>query len=62
MLIYECPQTKQMVQTSIETSEGELQRMGGLKISVWCPHCLTGHRIVAKDAWASVDVKLEPVG
>jgi hypothetical protein len=24
--------------------------MGSLQISVWCPHCGTGHKILAGDA------------
>jgi hypothetical protein len=47
MLTYSCPETKNLVRTSIETSEEQLRRLGRFKLSVWCPYCQTGHQITA---------------
>jgi hypothetical protein len=35
---------------SIDTTVAQLKRLGALKLSVWCPHCQTGHTIAAGDA------------
>jgi hypothetical protein len=45
VLTYMCPETKQVVATSVETTVSELRRLGSLKLSLWCPHCQTGHSI-----------------
>ncbi|MCC6890544.1 MAG: hypothetical protein IT536_18630 [Hyphomicrobiales bacterium] len=50
MLAYSCPETSRLVHTSIDTSQEVLKRLGALKVSVWCPHCQTGHQIRATDA------------
>ena len=50
MLVFDCPITKNHVRTSVETSPEELRRLGGFRLSLWCPHCQTGHQIVATDA------------
>ena len=50
MLVFDCPITKNHVRTSVETSAEELKRLGGFRLSLWCPHCQTGHQIVATDA------------
>jgi hypothetical protein len=50
MLIYNCPQTKQVVETGIDTSSQMLKRLGQFKLSLWCPHCQSGHQILACDA------------
>ena len=47
MLVYMCPETRQLVDTAIETTESELRRLGSLRLSLWCPHCQTGHSIKA---------------
>jgi hypothetical protein len=47
VLTYLCPETKQVVDTSVETTESELRRLGSLRLSLWCPHCQTGHSIKA---------------
>jgi hypothetical protein len=41
-----------MVVTSIEASKSLLKRLKDFQISVWCPHCQTGHKITAQDAIA----------
>jgi hypothetical protein len=51
MLMYNCPATKQAVETSIETSTEMLRRLGQFKLALWCPHCQTGHQIVACDTF-----------
>jgi hypothetical protein len=56
MLRYSCPVTGRMVETSIEVSKQNLSRLEGFKISVWCPHCQTGHKIAAQDG-----IIVEPV-
>jgi hypothetical protein len=38
------------VRSVIETTEETLRRMRSLKISVWCEHCGTSHKIPASDA------------
>lgn len=50
MLTYECPETRKLVKTTIETSQAALKKLLACKISVWCPHCQTGHQIAAADA------------
>jgi len=55
VLTFSCPRTSYDVQTAIETTGDILQRMGTLQISVWCPHCLVSHQIVAKSAWVKDD-------
>jgi hypothetical protein len=55
VLTYHCPETKQLVRTNIETSKEKLQRLGKFKLSVWCPHCQTGHQTTASDASVSLD-------
>lgn len=50
MLTYNCPATNRLVHTAIETTKETLKRMGSLKVSVWCPHCQSGHQIAACDA------------
>ena len=47
VLTYLCPETMQVVDTSVETTESELRRLGSLRLSLWCPHCQTGHSIAA---------------
>lgn len=51
MLKYRCPNTYQEVTTSIETDVATLLEMRNLKISVWCPHCVTAHSIRASKAY-----------
>jgi hypothetical protein len=51
MLSYWCPTTRQVVQTSIETTDGELYRLRSLQFSVWCPYCQAGHSIPANQAF-----------
>jgi hypothetical protein len=51
MLSYWCPTTRQVVQTSIETTDGELYRLRSLQFSVWCPYCQAGHCIPANQAF-----------
>jgi len=53
MLSYNCPATKRPVETSIDTSSSMLKRLGQFKLSLWCPHCQTGHQIVACDAFVT---------
>ena len=50
MLVFDCPITKNHVRTSVETSAEELKRLGKFRLSLWCPHCQTGHQIVATEA------------
>jgi hypothetical protein len=50
MLVYRCPTTSHQIETGIETTEQALARLGQLKISVACPHCVTGHIIRANEA------------
>ena len=49
---YQCPSTKEEVTTAIETGNDTLFRMKqmGMKIWVWCPHCMAGHQIRPTDA------------
>jgi hypothetical protein len=51
MLTYICPATKQAVETSLNTSNENLQRLGQAKLSLWCPYCQNGHQIIACDAF-----------
>jgi len=50
VLVYRCEVTQLQVTTGIDATEEQLARMGSLQISVWCPHCATGHKILAGDA------------
>jgi hypothetical protein len=50
VLVYRCAVTQRQVTTGIDATEEQLARMGSLQISVWCPHCATGHKIFAGDA------------
>jgi hypothetical protein len=49
MLIYSCPTTAKIVQSSIETSAVDVRRLGALKLSLWCPYCQVGHAVLARD-------------
>jgi hypothetical protein len=60
MLIYNCPETKKVVETGLETSEQTLKRLGQFKLSLWCPHCQTGHQILACDALILDRVAFKP--
>ena len=53
MLVYRCPTTQHQVQSEIETTPQALQRLGALKLSLWCPHCETPHTVCASEtaAW-----------
>jgi hypothetical protein len=55
MLIYSCPMTSKLVNTSIEASESDLTRLRGFKISLWCPHCQLGHAVLGKDVHTAPD-------
>jgi hypothetical protein len=50
VLVYRCAVTQKQVTTGIDATEEQLARMGSLQISVWCPHCASGHKILAGDA------------
>jgi hypothetical protein len=50
VLAFTCPVTQNLVRTSLETSAEQLKRLGGFRLSLWCPHCHTGHQVVASDA------------
>jgi hypothetical protein len=58
VLTFCCPETGHAVETSIDTSGDILRRMGLLQISLWCPHCLISHQIVAKNAWVIGDPQM----
>ena len=49
---FRCPESDQDVTTAIETGHDTLFRMKSmnLKIWVWCPYCVGGHRIKPSDA------------
>jgi hypothetical protein len=49
MLVYNCPTTAKLVQTSLEATGTELTRLSRFKISLWCPHCQLGHAVLGKD-------------
>jgi cytochrome c-type biogenesis protein CcmH/NrfF len=53
VLIYTCPETNEVVTTNIDTSKEDLTRLGMITLSLWCPHCQTGHKITASDATAT---------
>ena len=50
ILTYTCPETRRAVATAISTDGATLEGLAGFKISVWCPHCVSAHAIVGKDA------------
>jgi hypothetical protein len=49
--MYNCPATKQAVETSLNTTNENLQKLGQAKLSLWCPYCQTGHQILACDTF-----------
>jgi hypothetical protein len=51
MLKYRCPNNNQEVTTSIETDVTTLLEMRNMKISVWCPYCVTAHAIRGSEAF-----------
>lgn len=51
MLKYRCPKYDREVTTSIDTDIVTLLEMRNMKLSVWCPHCVTSHQIKASDAY-----------
>lgn len=53
-LMFRCPNTGREVQSSIETTEKALCRLGTLHISVWCEHCGAPHTISAAEAWVGL--------
>jgi len=50
---YRCPESSEEVTTAIETEANVLVRMCAmdLRLSVWCPRCMSGHQIKALDAY-----------
>jgi hypothetical protein len=50
VLVFNCPVTRKLVRTSIETSAAKVERLGSIQLSLWCPNCQTGHQVVASDA------------
>ena len=56
LLAYKCPEKDQYVQTSIEVSKEDFDRLTGFKLALWCPHCDTSHKIAAADTIASEPV------
>jgi hypothetical protein len=56
VLTYRCPDTGLFVQTSIQTSQAELKRLGQFKLSLGCPHCQAAHQIVAANAFVTEQV------
>jgi hypothetical protein len=59
VLTFCCPQTGHDVQSAIDTSGDMLRRMNSIQLSLWCPHCLISHQVMAKNAWVLGDL---PVG
>ena len=57
---YQCPKSKEQVETSIEMSKDVLVRMGAshLTIWVWCPHCMAGHQIKPDNAKLEDDIRI----
>ena len=51
VLTYRCPKTSHEVRTSIETEPHVLTKLGGLKLSVVCPHCVEGHVVPANEMY-----------
>jgi hypothetical protein len=49
MLLYRCPTTHRQVTSEVETTAPALARLGTLKLSLWCPHCGSGHIVCASD-------------
>jgi hypothetical protein len=49
-LVYDCPETRRAVLTSIVTDEATLKKLGSFKLSVWCPRCMTAHIITGKES------------
>jgi hypothetical protein len=45
VLAYRCPKTLQDLRTSIITNARALEKLGKMKLSVACPHCIEGHII-----------------
>jgi hypothetical protein len=54
MLVYSCPKTGLDVRTALGATLDVLRRMGILRLSLWCPHCLVSHQVIAKDAIVDV--------
>ena len=50
MLTYRCPTAGKIVRTGIDASREDLRRLQSFKLSVWCPHCQTGHTITGREA------------
>ena len=50
-LTYRCPKTSGEVRTSIETEPRALTKLGSLKLSVVCPHCVEGHVVPANEMY-----------
>ncbi len=53
-LKYRCPKSHAEVETSIETDDRTLKKMSSMKLSVWCPHCVSSHSIAAEQAYVNV--------
>jgi hypothetical protein len=47
VLVYRCPTTHRQVKSEIETTAQALARLRTLKLSLWCPHCGSGHIVCA---------------
>ena len=50
VLTYKCPETGRAVRTAILTNKTTLSKLSSLKLSVWCPHCGSAHKIAGYEA------------
>lgn len=61
MVSYICPEKSQLVHTAITASTQTLKRLKGFQISVWCPHCQSGHKILAQDVLVAGTDSAKPI-
>ncbi len=50
-LKFRCPVSRSEVETSVRTDAATLAQMNRLALSLWCPHCRSGHIVQAGDAY-----------
>jgi hypothetical protein len=54
-LVFRCPSSGSRIESGIHTDEASLQRVGFLRVSLYCPKCRTIHQLRACDGVLPAD-------
>ena len=48
-LIFQCPETRNVIEAGIETNDTTLQKLKSCSVNVHCPHCHASHDLKISD-------------